>query len=607
MPEVERTLSMAKKVVVHHEALSVLSNICSSKQKTQGCLLGYRNSSNYEVVACAKCQDGWNTNDIKQYLPGGIYIIGVFYSNAVATDTSSIVRDLGSFGLEKILVEGEDLVVCPIGIECDTVAEENFYLWTDGQTLTIPTVSISRDCSLDSLLTIRIKCPIPLSFELVTKADIWKANLQKEIHELCNASQSRSVLYHLKDSDILVGSDQLCGLSRDSSCSDLHSHIKTGDGFGEGGRKSKKEQLSTLQFSMYHQINKKSSFHAVPSCCPVIKHSLGNYKSVEMTLPVDAVAVVSRDLPVTDLHTVLSTAVCHQLTAMAACIIKDTVAKSEKFSKPVPYHFQPGGLQAIFSVVYLQNMTEEQLVQRRTEVHRMLGLPENQPLFRRCNAVMFHEDRSSYGYLINPHTGISSQGVKGGTQYLVDGLYSYHHYMQDRFDDNKWGCAYRSLQTLMSWFKLQGYTEKPVASHKEVQQALVDVGDKDPKFVGSRQWIGSMEVSYCLDHLLGVTSKIMFVSTGAELTTKGRELALHFQTQGTPIMIGGGVLAHTILGVDFNDVTGDLKFLILDPHYTGAEDLKVILDKGWCGWKGPDFWDQHAHYNLCMPQRPLAI
>lgn len=42
---------------------------------------------------------------------------------------------------------------------------------------------------------------------------------------------------------------------------------------------------------------------------------------------------------------------------------------------------------------------------------------------------------------------------------------------------------------------------------------------------------------------------------------------------------GGGVLAHTILGVDFNDVTGDLKFLILDPHYTGAEDLKVILDK----------------------------
>ena len=43
--------------------------------------------------------------------------------------------------------------------------------------------------------------------------------------------------------------------------------------------------------------------------------------------------------------------------------------------------------------------------------------------------------------------------------------------------------------------------------------------------------------------------------------------------------VGGGVLAHTILGVAFSEVTGELKFLILDPHYTGGEDLKVIQDK----------------------------
>lgn len=36
-------------------------------------------------------------------------------------------------------------------------------------------------------------------------------------------------------------------------------------------------------------------------------------------------------------------------------------------------------------------------------------------------------------------------------------------------------------------------------------QALFEVGDKDQKFVGSRQWIGSFEVSYVLDHLLGVS------------------------------------------------------------------------------------------------------
>ena len=42
---------------------------------------------------------------------------------------------------------------------------------------------------------------------------------------------------------------------------------------------------------------------------------------------------------------------------------------------------------------------------------------------------------------------------------------------------------------------------------------------------------------------------------------------------------GGGVLAHTILGVDWSDKSGDIKFLILDPHYTGGEDLKIIQDK----------------------------
>ena len=58
---------------------------------------------------------------------------------------------------------------------------------------------------------------------------------------------------------------------------------------------------------------------------------------------------------------------------------------------------------------------------------------------------------------------------------------------------------------------------------------------------------------------------------------------------------GGGVLAHTILGVDYNEKTGDLKFLILDPHYTGAEDLKTIQDKV-KNWSL--FWIHPSMYNM---------
>lgn len=45
-----------------------------------------------------------------------------------------------------------------------------------------------------------------------------------------------------------------------------------------------------------------------------------------------------------------------------------------------------------------------------------------------------------------------------------------------RFDDRGWGCAYRSLQTIVSFFLLNNYTTKPVPSHRQIQQTLVDMG-----------------------------------------------------------------------------------------------------------------------------------
>lgn len=54
----------------------------------------------------------------------------------------------------------------------------------------------------------------------------------------------------------------------------------------------------------------------------------------------------------------------------------------------------------------------------------------------------------------------------GGEVYTVYGRYTYHHYMQDNFDDDKWGCAYRSLQTLISWFNHQGYSSINIPTHR---------------------------------------------------------------------------------------------------------------------------------------------
>ena len=117
---------------------------------------------------------------------------------------------------------------------------------------------------------------------------------------------------------------------------------------------------------------------------------------------------------------------------------------------------------------------------------------------------------------------------------LIRGSYEYHHYMQGNFDDSGWGCAYRSLQTIVSWFKLNGFAPSVnVPSHREIQQVLVDLKDKPKPFVGSKQWIGSTEIGYVVEHLLGVTSKIAFLSSGKDMPTVTNQLIEHFRVEGT--------------------------------------------------------------------------
>ena len=127
--------------------------------------------------------------------------------------------------------------------------------------------------------------------------------------------------------------------------------------------------------------------------------------------------------------------------------------------------------------------------------------------------------------------------------------------------------------------------------------------DKGKDIIGSSEWIGAFEVSLCLTKFLGVECKLMNLSSGAELGSRGRDIATHFETEGTPIMIGGDLYAHTILGVEFGENDDDVRYLILDPHYPGSDsNTKNMLAKGWVAWKDPSMFKAEAFYNLCLPQ-----
>lgn len=355
---------------------------------------------------------------------------------------------------------------------------------------------------------------------------------------------------------------------------------------------------------------------------PFAEYIPGEAKLLVVDYKLKVICYAAKDLHLTNaISKLIIPGLVDQLHSMKNMTLSNLLSQHPKLH---PYHFNPPGFLHPITAIYESHYgeTEMKQVEIRRTLHLRLGLPLDRPLLRIASAMNFSIAkegansnilRKGIPLLKDVHIGIPSSGVHGGIVSLVQGSYEYHHYLQDGFDDSGWGCAYRSLQTIVSWFKIQQYTSIDVPSHREIQQSLVEIGDKDPSFIGSREWIGAIELSFVLDKLLGVSCKVINVRSGDELPEKCRELAMHFETQGTPIMIGGGVLAYTLLGVDYNEASGDCAFLILDPHYTGSDDLKKIVNGGWCGWKkavdskGKHFFLHNKFYNLLLPQRPNMV
>ena len=270
---------------------------------------------------------------------------------------------------------------------------------------------------------------------------------------------------------------------------------------------------------------------------------------------------------------------------------------------------------------------EQDLAPSRRLVHLAYSFPLDRPVLRTSSALFFESPeavsdtdaetsgRKGQSKLQDVDQGLGRAANVKGTVHRIQGHYEYYHYLQDNIDDSGWGCAYRSLQTICSWFRLQGYSSRQPPTHREIQTALVKLGDKSKDFIGSKKWIGAIELGYVLDSLYNIQSKIITVSDGCNMSSVAREIGLHFDTQGTPIMIGGGVLAYTLLGIDYNEETGDCAYLILDPHYTGTDNKEKIQNSKWVAWKqvgdkaaaGGDLFVSGAFYNLLCPQCPSEI
>ena len=289
------------------------------------------------------------------------------------------------------------------------------------------------------------------------------------------------------------------------------------------------------------------------------------------------------------------------------------------------YQFLPKEYPHIFTCCYpfysddivFEQRNEQYAVKLREEYHKRLYFSLKQPFIRTNQCISFSQSGktkvSEYNKkLLNPHLYVgypsTIKSSNSNTLHLVRGDYQYSHYCQDKFNDEGWGCAYRSLQTLISHAQYhQGAGIVNLPTHEEIQKCLVDCGDKKRSFLGSSQWIGAFENTIVMEKWCGIQCKVLYVSRGDEMNSQARAIANHFDQNGSPIMIGGGVLAYTMLGIDFDEMTGEVSYLILDPHFTGSindpEYLEDIVSGGWCGWKTREqVFKDSVFYNLCMPQ-----
>jgi len=353
----------------------------------------------------------------------------------------------------------------------------------------------------------------------------------------------------------------------------------------------------------------------------------------------DALAYTSRGATFAAVAAHLRVALARRVAAARWCLtaaagVSGPAPAGWRLREPRCFHFRPPGAAHAVTASYLTppgagnpaagnpaagNPADPDLGLERTReaYHARFGLPTDKPALRVANAIFPNgspterasHSRAASSRLRDVHSmapGLPRSHVPHGTTHCVRGAYEYYHYMQDRFDDNGWGCAYRSLQTLCSWFSLQNYTSLAPPTHREIQRVLVDIGDKPKEFLGSAEWIGAVELAYVLDERYGVSCKILTVPSGYDLPSRARELARHFDETGTPVMMGGGKLAYTLLGVQWDEKTGECAFLILDPHYTGGEDLKAIVPR-WCGWKKCEDVFARDFYNLLMPIPPKGV
>ncbi len=211
----------------------------------------------------------------------------------------------------------------------------------------------------------------------------------------------------------------------------------------------------------------------------------------------------------------------------------------------------------------------------------------------------------------NPHYEVMAVSPSDGL--MAFDAFDYYHYGVDGFNDIGWGCAYRSIQTMLSWFHFNFphlVSAPGVLSIPEIQARLqaIDHAHSHLK-IGSSTWIGCVEAGGVLgDQTKGrIECRILHATSIDELEAHLLEsVRSHFISFGSPVMVGAGDYAFVVAGVSL----ASKQVLILDPHCQQSAN-GLAVKKGFVAWKSIrkqfGFKKTNASggfINICLPLPP---
>lgn len=464
--------------------------------------------------------DKLNFKKMQDHFPTEIDLCGIFKIGECSDAETHIQEILSSV----------DITDNPILLKCNGTGD-NFQLtasqYRNGKLESIEYEIVSEEALISSFLMARLIGYIELP------ASIDEKNIKDEFLNARKKLASGNVIFQCENRKIYFNNNNVIGMIEEASMLDLLNIVKVKKDDKKGKKEAPQIDFSVINITC---LLKKSDENEKNQRA-TLNFNLEKQK-VLIPIEIDAVAALHVNTKVIALYDILVESLCRTLRLIEDNLVDQLEhGDGEELLVPLTYHFKPEGFGHFYTCIYPKSIPDDDkhLTAKRRELHQQLGISLFRPMFRKANNYSFESATGSL--LVNPHIGLKST-VADGKQSLVQGKYTYHHYMQDNFNDDGWGCAYRSLQTLCSWLRFQGYSEHKIPSHEDIQRYLVKIGDKPQNFINSKQWIGSTEVSMCLNGLMGgIDSRIMHVSSGADLASKGSELAYHFETQGTPIMV----------------------------------------------------------------------